>query len=149
MKKITFTVLGAICILFASITPVFAATVNESEPNNTFATANTFNLGDTLVGAISSGTDTDHFYVSIPTDKYLAYNINFKMSGGDSSVTYKVSVYKSTDTTTAVDSFTFTGGGPYSTRLVSMKTDASYYVKISSNDGTSSSTTKYNVYIYK
>lgn len=150
MKKFLLSSLGAACLSFAiAVTPAFAANVNESEPNNAFSTADSFSLGDTLVGAISSGTDVDYYVVSIPSSSYLFYNINFKMMGGSSDVTYKIDVYKSTNTSTPVDTFTFTGGDPYETKLVSMSTDATYYVKISSNDGKSSSSTKYNVYIYK
>jgi hypothetical protein len=45
-----------------------AQTVNEVEPNNTFATANTFLSGSTMIGNVGGTGDANDYFIGFPAD---------------------------------------------------------------------------------
>lgn len=71
-----------------------SATINETESNNTIATANNIATANTLVNAtMSAKTDVDYFKVSIPAGKTLALTLKPNVTSN-----YNLELYSSTGT---------------------------------------------------
>lgn len=69
MKKfIPFLICFALLLSISFSGTVFAATVNEAEPNNTTDNANSLRPGDTMYGNIQSSSDVDFYRLSIMAD---------------------------------------------------------------------------------
>jgi hypothetical protein len=60
-----------------------SSTAAEAEPNNDISTANTINIGGTVIGEISGGCDVDTFRFSISDDTFIHLNA---LAGGDSAI---------------------------------------------------------------
>ena len=63
IKHIILIAIFSIAVLNVSIS-VFAASVNESESNNTFSTADTIVLGDSCSGNIGDSDDKDYYKIT-------------------------------------------------------------------------------------
>ncbi len=75
-------------------TPPPTTTVNETESNNTLATANLVSTtGTTVNGTMSSSTDTDYFRVDLPAGKTLSATMT-----PNSSSDYDLYIYNSSGT---------------------------------------------------
>lgn len=100
-------------ILAAVVPP--GPTINETESNNTTATANVISTANTLVnGTMSASTDADYFSVSIPAGKTLKLTMT-----PNSTSDYDLKLYSSTGTqlgsstagTGAVDTISYANTG--------------------------------------
>ena len=79
--------------ILAAVTPP-GTTMNETESNNTTATANNIATANTLVnGTMSSSTDVDYFKVSIPAGKTLTLTLK-----PNATSDYDLELYSSTGT---------------------------------------------------
>ena len=79
--------------ILAAVTPP-GATMNETESNNTTATANNIATANTLVnGTMSAKTDVDYFKVSIPAGKTLTLTLK-----PNATSDYDLELYSSTGT---------------------------------------------------
>ncbi|MPM82402.1 hypothetical protein SDC9_129463 [bioreactor metagenome] len=70
---------------------LMGATTYESEPNNTFYTANTINDDDNVWGYISSTSDQDWYSITYATDGLT----NFWIGNFSSPCNYSINVYDS------------------------------------------------------
>ncbi|MDG0811377.1 hypothetical protein [Cohnella rhizosphaerae] len=95
----TLTVLG---MLLAGASAASAATVLESESNNSAATADAVNIGDTVLGQLNGpggGADNDYFAFTAPTAGTVT--VTFSSDGGTSeAVNQYISVIDATTATT-------------------------------------------------
>lgn len=121
--------------LFSSA--VLAAEVYESESNNDFSTANTIAVGNTLNGRISSATDTDMFKVQLSSK----LNANILLSNIPSGCDYDLYLYDSNKNQIGVSKKGSTSNENISTAL----TPGTYYIKVISYAGSSSSYYKLSI----
>lgn len=95
----TLTVLG---MLLAGASVASAATVNESESNNSAATADAVSIGDTAVGQLNGpggGADNDYFAFSASSGGTVS--VTFSSDGGTSEVVNQfISIIDATTSTT-------------------------------------------------
>ena len=75
-------------------TVVDGGSVNETESNNTTATANAIASSATVAGTMASSTDTDYFSVQLPAGKTLSSTLTAAASTSD----YELFVYNSAGT---------------------------------------------------
>jgi serine protease len=112
-------------------------TVNETESNNTRATANTVSAPATVNGSIGSTSDTDYFKVTLPAGKSLSAALTM----GSASADFDLYVRNSSGTILArsekgagqVDSVTYANGGSSAVTL---------YVHVQRYSGTGAYTLK-------
>ncbi|MCY4743512.1 S8 family serine peptidase [Pelomonas sp. UHG3] len=112
-------------------------TVNETESNNTRATANTVSAPATVNGSIGSTSDTDYFKVTLPAGKSLSAALTM----GSTSADFDLYVRNSSGTILArsekgagqVDSVTYANGGSSAVTL---------YVHVQRYSGTGAYTLK-------
>ncbi|NHZ79133.1 S8 family serine peptidase [Massilia sp. CCM 8695] len=77
-------------------TPPAGTTINETESNNAYGSANAVTVSGTVVkGNMGSSTDSDYFAVQLPAGKTLSAT----MTIGSSSADYDLYAYNSTGTT--------------------------------------------------
>ncbi len=88
------SLLVALFAPFATAPPAAAASVNESEPNDSIATANVLAAGDTLTGSSfsTSAQDYDYFAVDLPKAGRLKLTFKFPANLGTGTA-YAVSIY--------------------------------------------------------
>lgn len=90
-------------------------TMNETESNNTIATANTVASPATVNGSISSTSDTDYFKVTLPAGKTLSATLTAASNSNDFDLYVKNSagttLAKSEKAAGQVDSTSYANGG--------------------------------------
>src|SRR2546425_6134651 len=69
--------------LFHRIAPSAAASITETEPNNTAATATPAALGDTATAAMDTTGDVDWYVINIATDTILVLDVNASRVGSN------------------------------------------------------------------
>lgn len=127
------------CILFTSPAYAAAGTLNESEPNNTYSTADvTYDNYDNY-GYISTSSDVDWWKVSFS----YGGTANFWLGNIPSSCDYDLRLYSSNGTTLLASSLNSGNANELITCTVSANT--TYYVKITSHVGTSAT----NQYLFR
>ena len=91
-----FTIITIVCsgIYIGEKQEVKAATQNESESNDTYATADTITLGNTLSGIINDGNDEDYYKITANTNGKIS--ITFHHTYENISDSFKVQIYKYT-----------------------------------------------------
>ena len=95
MKKFYVLLAFLIAVILVCTVPVFA--VNESEDNNTAATATAVSPNTSVTGVLSSNSDVDWYKFTVPQDGY--FNITFQHELIDNSRTYwQIRLYDSTGT---------------------------------------------------
>ncbi len=138
-SKVTIAVLSAVVIgSGAAVIPQItntgiianAASVNEIEPNNTFATATPVNAGDVVTGALT-GSDSDFYAVTLNESGTL----NIKFNSNVVEYFDKINLYSSVNNNIRID-YIFSKGSTLSANLNAGK----YYVEVvPSQYGSSSS----------
>jgi serine protease len=112
-------------------------TVNETESNNTIATANTVSAASNVSGTISSTSDTDYFKVVLPAGKTLAATLTMASSSNDFDLYVKngsgTTLASSTKAAGQVDSISYANGGSAAVTL---------YVQVLRYSGTGAYTLK-------
>lgn len=108
------------------------ATVNDTEPNNNHFQANTFNLGDTIVGSLSSSSDWDYYKVTLGSDGIIKLDVSTQQL---SNWAYTVKVYDSSGSVLAIDYFGYVSSGSFSVGAAA----GTYYIGVTSNNIYSSS----------
>jgi hypothetical protein len=104
------------------------ATINSTEPNDTFSQANTFSLGDTLTGSLSSNTDWDIFKVNMTSSGVIKFDISsLKLSNW----AYTFKVYDSSQHVVAANYLGYTDSSSFS---VAAPTAGTYYIGVTSNN---------------
>jgi hypothetical protein len=104
------------------------ATINSTEPNDTFSQANTFSLGDTLTGSLSSSTDWDIFKVNMTSSGVIKFDISsLKLSNW----AYTFKVYDSSQHVLAANFLGYTDSSSFS---VAAPTAGTYYIGVTSNN---------------
>ncbi len=95
MKKLASIIL-ALSLFLSLITGVqlssFAATSSEREKNDSYETANSLAVGDTITGNLSSNSDDDYFKFVLPSDGKV--NIKFTNQTAECSDYFIIDVYK-------------------------------------------------------
>ncbi len=126
---------AAVAAINGTTTP--PTTVNETESNNTIATANTVASAATVNGSISSTSDTDYFKVVLPAGKTLAATLTMASSSNDFDLYVKnasgTTLAKSEKAAGQVDSTSYANGGSASVTL---------YVQVLRYSGTGAYTLK-------
>ncbi|MFG6456845.1 S8 family peptidase [Roseateles sp. BYS96W] len=126
---------AAVAAISGTTTP--PTTVNETESNNTIATANTVASAATVNGSISSTSDTDYFKVVLPAGKTLAATLTIASSSNDFDLYVKnasgTTLAKSEKAAGQVDSTSYANGGSASVTL---------YVQVLRYSGTGAYTLK-------
>ncbi len=126
---------AAVAAINGTTTP--PTTVNETESNNTIATANTVASAATVSGSISSTSDTDYFKVVLPAGKTLAATLTMASSSNDFDLYVKnasgTTLAKSEKAAGQVDSTSYANGGSASVTL---------YVQVLRYSGTGAYTLK-------
>jgi serine protease len=85
---------AAVTAAIGTVVPT-TPTINETESNNTLATANAVGTSGTIVnGTMASSTDSDYFVVQVPAGKTLTATL----AGGTSTADYDLYVYNSAGT---------------------------------------------------
>lgn len=142
-KYISFFLSALIVILFSVISVSSASgTVYESESNNTFGTANrTYDDRDNY-GKISSNSDIDWWVITFAQDGY----VNFWLGSIPSGCDYDISLYSSNGSTLLATSTNRTG----TQELIKYRVYAgsTYYIKVYSYSGYSTSQYKFRVKNY-
>ncbi|MDF2986503.1 MAG: peptidase domain protein [Eubacterium sp.] len=110
---------------------VFAATVNEAEPNNTFANANGITPGNTMNGKISSTSDVDYYKLSI----MYSGNRSITLSNIPSGCNYNLYFYDYNGNT--LNSSTASGNTDENISINLIP--GAYYIGVKSSSGYSSS----------
>lgn len=112
-------------------------TMNETESNNTIATANTVASPATVNGTIASTSDTDYFKVTLPAGKTLSATLTAASNSNDFDLYVKNSsgttLAKSEKAAGQVDSTTYANGG---------STAVTLYVQVLRYSGTGAYTLK-------
>jgi hypothetical protein len=108
------------------------ATVNDTEPNNNHFQANSFNLGDTIVGSLSSSTDWDFYKVTLGSDGIIKLDVSTPQL---SNWAYTVKVYDASTSVLATDYFGYVSSGSFSIGAAA----GTYYIGVTSNNLYSSS----------
>lgn len=116
----------------------FAATVNESESNNTLSTANTMSLSATMTGTISSENDIDWY--KFTTNSSGVYRIG--LSSIPEDVDYELALYGPSSNELAKS----ISINKYESICMSLNASTVYYIKVYSFRGYSS-TKKYQLRI--
>ncbi|MES2901943.1 MAG: S8 family peptidase [Pseudomonadota bacterium] len=80
----------------AALSTVVLPTMNETEANNAYTSANAVSTsGTTVSGNMGSSTDSDYFLVNLPAGKTLSATLTMSATGND----YDLYIYNSTGTT--------------------------------------------------
>lgn len=136
----------AFIVLFICISSTFAQ--SETEPNNSFAQANSIPLNDTIQETISTNDDIDFFKITLPRDGVVDINISnlpclSVFCSGGMPIEFKV--YASDGT--AIDSSSnLTGGGNSSPAVIYpvLLEKGTYYIGIYSSGNAFSSPNAFN-----
>ncbi len=132
MKKLFSLIICAALLFSISFSnTVFAATVYETESNNTIATANSIAAGDTVYGNISVDKDTDYFRLNLTATT----NTTFTLSNIPSGCDYDLYLYDAKGT--MITSSTTTGNT--SEKINKILSAGQYYINVKGYSGKSSS----------
>ena len=139
MKKFVSTLL--VMLLLISSVPMMAsaATVNESEDNNSYAKANTLAIGNTIRGKMNNSSDED--YYKITTSSTGKLYISFDHDYMDSYDCWTVELYLYSDskyTELSRKEFYANESGTFTFPFIGAVSDGTYYIKVYNNYGDTS-----------
>lgn len=135
MKKVksALSILLAVLMLASCLVTASAAEIEETEPNETAATATAFEVGKKIEGILASAADKD-YYKFTPAKTGLA-TITFEhaaVTGADTSATYfDIAVYDSDAADAAVVAeFTSEGSSKSDTTELIVIAEKTYYIAV-------------------
>ena len=131
MKKIVSILL--VMLLLISSVPMMAsaANVNESEDNNSYAKANTLNIGNTIKGKMNNSSDED--YYKIATSSTGKLNISFDHDYVEDGTSWIIKIYQYINNSYTELSSAEIGAkesGIYSLPFVGTVANGTYFVRI-------------------
>jgi len=138
MKKL-FSLIICVALLF-SITfsgTAFAATVYETESNDSTGTANTISAGDTVFGKISFDKDNDYYKLRLTASASTTFSLSNIPSGCD----YDLILYDANGSIIGSS----TAFGNTSEKITQTLSAGLYYINVKGYSGTSSSNYKLTV----
>lgn len=132
MKKfLPLLICFALLLSISFSSSVFAATLNETEPNNTFANANGISPGNSINGKISSTSDVDYYKLSI----MYSGNRSITLSNIPSDCNYNLYLYDYNGNIISSS----TSSGSLDKNISTSLNSGVYYIGIKSSSGYSSS----------
>ncbi len=93
MKKIISMILVTVIAASLFSFSAFAATISETESNNSYSVANSISAGNSITGSLSSSSDQDFFKITAPSNGKLSLTFKHTYQSSNNSWTIKVYYY--------------------------------------------------------